>query len=236
MIQRLFWNVIYKGRVFEFTDNSGVSDVIIFSDEPTISSGIGATAPFILKAGDLIVVRNIVGIIESAIINTADGEFNVTYSTTDTILEDWGVPQVGDEVFCIQANTSLTDYDNILSGGYYAQTDYSLSTLPEIYVRTNYQSEAEKAVYSEFGIVYNTKTKDYVSLIGVDRNYYKLYGLGVTNGSFAFGKDVVSSYCHVITDRDDVDTYAKRLSPEDNLSFVQENKGVRQQLYFRVIA
>lgn len=103
-------------------------------------------------------------------------------------------------------------------------------------MRTNYESQSEKAIYSNFGIVYNTKTKDYVSLVGVDRNYFKLYGLGVTNGSFEFGKDVISSPCHVLADCIDVDTYAKRLAPEESLSFTQANKGVRQSLYFRVIA
>lgn len=237
IVNNIYFNVIYRNRVAAFTDNSGVSDVIRTSDEPPISSGIGATAPYILKAGDLIVIKNIVGIIESAIIDTAEGEFVITYSVTDTEINDLGVPEVGDEVICIQANEDLEEYDIIGSTSYYQETGYQILEYPKIPFVCEWGVESQKGVYSNSYIIYNSKETEFVNCIALNKKKFDLYGTVLQDNSFIYNKLFVASSCYVIADCNDVSSFAKRAAPMDeSISFEQINKIVRPTHRFTVIS
>jgi len=197
--QSLYFNTLYRSPIIQFTDNSGIGDIIKCSYEPPISSGTGASAPFVLKAGDFVVIKNIVGIVSSSGWDLA-GNFDIVYTKVQNQLGfDYGDPEVGDEVIAIQYNDDLTDYDTLLTGSYYSVSDYTLVNQPSLDIACQRRLVTEHAYYGNSYISYNTETDEFVDVYTTNRFQYERLGFS-NNGQYQFQRLLSQAPALIIAD------------------------------------
>lgn len=197
--QKLYFNTLYRSEIISFTDNSGLGDIVKCSYEPPISSGTGASAPYVLKAGDFVVIKNIVGIVSSSGWDLA-GNFDIVYTKVQNVLgNDFGDPEAGDEVIAIQYNDDLTDYDTQFTGSYYSVSDYTLVDKPSIDINCRRRVVTEHAYYGNSYISYNSETDEFVDVYGSNRYQYERLGL-TRNGQYQFERLLSQAPALIISD------------------------------------
>lgn len=232
--KRLYFNSVYKSEITDFTwDNVAETEATITcAYEPPISSGVGSTSPFILKAGDLAVVSNLVFTVVTAIINPVDGVFVIEATISDDVLHNRRDPIVGDLLYAVQANTDTSDYDNILSSGYYSVTDNVIVSEPYLDVFVDYTMQSENAYFGSHYTTYNSKQNFFVNIIGANKHNYQRLGVG-NLGSHQLNKILITSPQLVLSSCDGGLLEKVAFNGED--SVVYNNGEIRQSFNLRLI-
>lgn len=222
--RELYFNVLYRSKIDEFTDNSGIGDVVKGNIEPVLSSGTGATAPYVLKAGDLVVIKNIIGIVTSSGVDVVDGGFDIVYNKLQNVLGfDYGDPEIGDEVIAIQYNSNLTDYDYLLTGSYYSTSGYTLVNQPSLSVVCQRRIVTSHAHYGNSYISYNTETDEFVDVYTTNRFQYERLGFS-NNGQYQFQRLLSQSPALILADCANPVAFAEKVV-FDNEANVSYNNG-----------
>jgi len=222
--QSLYFNVLYRSKIDEFTDNSGTGDIVKGNIEPVLSSGTGATAPFVLKAEDFVVIKNIIGIVTSSGVDVVDGGFDIVYDKVQNALGlDYGIPEVGDEVIAIQYNDDLTDYDTLFTSSYYSTSGYTLVNQPSLDITCQRRLVTEHAYYGNSYISYNTETDEFVDVYTTNRFQYERLGFS-NNGQYQFQRLLSQAPALIIADCADPSSFSEKVV-FDNQANVSYNNG-----------
>ena len=233
--QSLYFNVLYRSKIDEFTDNSGLGDIVKGNIEPVLSSGTGATPPYVLKAGDFVVIKNIIGIVTSSGVDVVDGGFDIVYNKVQNVLGlDYGIPEVGDEVIAIQYHSNLTDYDYLLTGSYYSTSGYTLVNQPSIDVTCQRRIETAHAYYGNSYISYNTETDEFVDVYTTNRFQYERLGLS-NNGQYQFQRLLSQSPALILADCANPASFSEKVVFEDSASVSYNNGRLTPSYSLRVI-
>ena len=233
--QSLYFNTLYRSDVYTFTDNGGFNDVVQCNDVPTLSSGFGFSSPYVLKAGDFIIIKNIIGIVTSAGINTGDAKFDITYTKVQNALGfDYGIPEVGDEVIAIQYNDNLTDYDTLFTGSYYSVSDYTLVSQPNLDITCQRRLVTEHAYYGNSYISYNTETDEFVDVYTTNRFQYERLGFS-NNGQYQFQRLLSQAPALIIADCADPSSFSEKVVFDSQANVSYSNGRLMPSYSLRVI-
>jgi len=233
--QSLYFNVLYRSKIDEFTDNSGTGDIVKGNIEPVLSSGTGATAPFVLKAGDFVVIKNIIGIVTSSGVDVVDGGFDIVYDKVQNALGlDYGIPEVGDEVIAIQYNDDLTDYDTLFTNSYYSTSGYTLVNQPSLDITCQRRLVTEHAYYGNSYISYNTETDEFVDVYTTNRFQYERLGFS-NNGQYQFQRLLSQAPALIIADCADPSSFSEKVVFDSQANVSYNNGRLIPSYSLRVI-
>ena len=233
--QSLYFNVLYRSKIDEFTDNSGTGDIVKGNIEPVLSSGTGATAPFVLKAEDFVVIKNIIGIVTSSGVDVVDGGFDIVYDKVQNALGlDYGIPEVGDEVIAIQYNDDLTDYDTLFTSSYYSTSGYTLVNQPSLDITCQRRLVTEHAYYGNSYISYNTETDEFVDVYTTNRFQYERLGFS-NNGQYQFQRLLSQAPALIIADCADPSSFSEKVVFDSQANVSYNNGRLMPSYSLRVI-